>query len=492
MSHQYFDPAREAKVERLRQLGRPRVVDLFSGCGGLSLGFHRAGFAILANVEFDAHAASTHARNFHADDPRHSVKRNIMTIEPEELLEQVGLHGDDPSAVVDVIIGGPPCQAYTRIGRAKLRKVHEHPEAYLGDERGNLYLRYLHFVEKLKPLAVVMENVPDALNYGGINIPEEVAETLSGWGYSCRYTLLNAIHYGVPQYRERMILIALAPELAAQPEFPTPTHWEELPEGYQQFRKALARRLHGNHVQLTFDQEEEGFLIPPPVPSQPGRLPPPVSAKVALSGLPPVEPGPAKGAEPKFYSDLQPSNHFDREMREWPHFEAGALIQNHFTRSQPRDYPIFRAMAPGDQYPEAYRTATELFHARLRELGETAPVEGTPEWAALKKEIVPPYDPTKFPNKWRKMEPDRPCRTLMAHLGKDTYSHIHYDSDQARTITVREAARLQTFPDGFWFPASMSAAYRMIGNAVPPRFSFEIARQLRKTLAEAVRQPDGT
>jgi len=81
---------------------------------------------------------------------------------------------------------------------------------------------------------------------------------------------------------------------------------------------------------------------------------------------------------------------------------------------------------------------------KMRESGISV-AEGSPEYEALKKSYVPPYDPGKFPNKWRKMERDKPARTLMAHLSKDCYSHIHYDSQQARTISVREAARLQSF-----------------------------------------------
>ena len=88
--------------------------------------------------------------------------------------------------------------------------------------------------------------------------------------------------------------------------------------------------------------------------------------------------------------------------------------------------------------------------------------------SGLRDAIVPPYDASKFPNKWRKMWRDQPARTLMAHLGKDSYSHIHYDSEQARTISVREAARLQSFPDGFVFCGTMNPAFRQIGNAVPP------------------------
>ena len=96
--------------------------------------------------------------------------------------------------------------------------------------------------------------------------------------------------------------------------------------------------------------------------------------------------------------------------------------------------------------------------------------------------MVPPYDPEKFPNKWRKLEPDRPSCTLTAHLGKDAYSHIHYDSDQARTISVREAARLQSFPDGYVFSGAMNSAFRQIGNAVPPLMAQAIAIRLAELL----------
>jgi DNA (cytosine-5)-methyltransferase 1 len=99
---------------------------------------------------------------------------------------------------------------------------------------------------------------------------------------------------------------------------------------------------------------------------------------------------------------------------------------------------------------------------------------------------VPPYDPGKFPNKWWKLDPLKPSRTLTAHMGKDTYSHIHFDNKQSRTISVREAARLQSFPDGFRFAGAMNAAFRQIGNAVPPLLALAVARTLRKQIRQAL------
>jgi DNA (cytosine-5)-methyltransferase 1 len=146
-------------------------------------------------------------------------------------------------------------------------------------------------------------------------------------------------------------------------------------------------------------------------------------------------------------------------------------------------------MQPGDEYPQAWRHAKDLFlaeRAKRQARGEAIDEE-SPAYKKLWAEYVPPYDDTKFPNKWRKMEADRPARTLMAHLGKDSYSHIHYDSAQARTISVREAARLQSFPDGFQFVGTMNPAFRQIGNAVPPLLAAAVAKSVRATLQASVR-----
>jgi len=161
------------KLDRLREGGVPRCWDLFGGCGGLSLGFHTAAFEISAAVELDPEAARTHAHNFHrSENPGvvevHSKARDICQLEPADLLAELGITSD-PAEVVDVLLGGPPCQAYARVGRAKLREVGEHATAFLNDPRGQLFERYLHYVDVLKPPVVVMENVPDVMNYSHIN-----------------------------------------------------------------------------------------------------------------------------------------------------------------------------------------------------------------------------------------------------------------------------------------------------------------------------------
>ena len=139
-------------------------------------------------------------------------------------------------------------------------------------------------------------------------------------------------------------------------------------------------------------------------------------------------------------------------------------------------------MRQGAEYPEAHATAVRIVQERAKLLGLN---EGTAAYKRLYSSIVPPYDTSKFPNRWWKLRPDYPVRTLMAHIGKDTYSHIHWDSTQARTISVREAARLQGFPDGFAFEGTMNPAFRQIGNAVPPLMAAAIAEIMHHSLHTA-------
>lgn len=482
----------EMKHSRILQGHTPRTLDLFAGCGGLSLGFDAAGFKTIGAVEFDPDAARSHAINFMPELPHdlfevHAKAKDITKIEPEDLMAEFG-HVGPAENHVDVIIGGPPCQAFARVGRAKLREVADHPEAFLKDARGNLYLRYLHYVNKLKPLAILMENVPDVLNYGGHNIAEETCEILTDMGYTCGYTLLNSVFYGAPQMRERMFLVAVAANVADKISFPAPTHWIEMPRGYEGTRQVALQTVKKG----LFDEADQFFKQPPK--ADPEKCLPAVTAKDALKDLPVItehlEGKLKKGARRFDTIQSYPAgrlNAYAKLMRSWPGFENDEGIKDHVIRYLPRDYAIFARMNPGDQYPEAYAHAVELFNERIEALRNKtgkALTEKSQAYKDLWAATVPPYDAGKFPNKWRKMESDAPARTLMAHLGKDGYSHIHYDSAQARTISVREAARLQSFPDGFVLSGSMNPAFKQIGNAVPALLAKAIANNLYKILME--------
>lgn len=461
----------------------PRLVDLFAGCGGIALGFHAAGFAIAACVEKDPEAARTFALNFFGDETHLAARPcDIVITAPDELASMLA-PSEAADSWIDVIVGGPPCQAFARIGRAKLREVGRHPEAFRNDPRAGLYVHYLDYVKQLQPLALLVENVPDALNFGGNNIAEVMCEDLEREGYVCRYTLLNAVHYGVPQMRERMFLLAYAEELGCEPAFPEPSHWIEVPRGYASSRAAALRFV-------GYLWSKPLFYCSPPAGGL--GLPAAITAREAIGDLPAITLHLDGQAGRRFrmpdrpvpYSETSPPSPYARLMRDWPGFESSGQITHHIIRWLPRDCPIFRRMKPGDEYPEARALAEELFHERLRELASSGRniEEGSPEYRDLYRKTVPPYDASKFPNKWRKMEPDAPARTLMAHLGKDGYTHIHYDSAQARTISVREAARLQSFPDGFRFCGGMNAAFRQIGNAVPPLLANAFAHVILQAL----------
>jgi DNA (cytosine-5)-methyltransferase 1 len=143
-------------------------------------------------------------------------------------------------------------------------------------------------------------------------------------------------------------------------------------------------------------------------------------------------------------------------------------------------------MKPGDRYPAALAIAHSRFQHELDLLAtrEQPVIPGSPEYDALKRRFVPPYPVDTFVDKWRKLIPDQPAWTwtVPAHLSKDAYSHIHYDSDQARAVSIREAARLQSFPDAFAFLGNMGECFRQVGNAVPPLVAWGLASNLLQLL----------
>jgi DNA (cytosine-5)-methyltransferase 1 len=484
--------SRDLKIQRIAEGAAPRALELCSGCGGMSLGLQTAGFDLAAHIEADAAANATHALNFAPTDDRlrkiWAAPRDMVATSLNDLVEhfQPGVAAPD---AFDIIAAGLPCQAFARIGRSKLRSVTGDEQAFRNDPRASLYRRFIQFVENAKPLAIIVENVPDILNFGGHNIPEEISQTLHSLGYESRYTLLNAAFYGVPQLRERLFLVAIDASLGIQPSFPAPTHFIELPRGYEGSRNVALK-----HVQIG-----ASHYIPTPAASR--DLPSAVSAHDALEDLPFLS-GHLREAtlrqrnkvsDRRAYRDDRDPSTFALAMRQWPGFESRADIDGNAIRLTARDYPIFGRMPRGGDYPVALRIANELLQEKLEQLTHSGrrPSPGSARYARLEAGTIPPYDVSKFPNKWWKLVPDAPSRTLTAHLGKDTYSHIHYDGRQKRMISVREAARLQSFPDGFKFAGQMNASFRQIGNAVPPLLALAVGRELLRTISQAAASLQG-
>jgi len=292
--------------------------------------------------------------------------------------------------------------------------------------------------------------------------------------------LLNAAYYGVPQMRERLFLVAIDSSLGFVPGFPEPSHAAKLPSGYESARSVALKYVpaEGSHF-AAIPQARQG-------------LPKAVSVKVALGDLPrirehfsaPTDMRRRKLTDRLPYASSADLSDYAKKMRAWPGLQVShADTDGHMVRITPRDFEIFRRMKHGGDYPHAIAVAEKIFTEQLEAL-TTSPRENSEKWASLRAKYVPPYDPSKFPNKWWKLNPAMPSRTLTAHMGKDTYSHIHWESAQKRTISVREAARLQSFPDSFRFSGAMNAAFRQIGNAVPPLLAEAVAKRLKQDLLQ--------
>lgn len=437
---------------------RPKIIDLFSGCGGLALGFEKAGFEIAAGLDFMQEAIDTISYNLfwrYGKDENH-LCRDITKQDPSIFSSQIGPEGC-------IVIGGPPCQAYSSAGKGKLRSLGEN-RVNTKDTRGYLFQDFLRFAYGLDAKAVIMENVAESTHFGSMNIPEIVCGDLTNHGYNAYWTILCAADYGVPQIRERVFVLAIKKELGWIP-LPTPTNQSD--SGYI---TAHAKQF------PSFDQCS--FFRRPTLPSS--TLPSWITVGEAFSDLPSLFPDwtapyPATPISLELPYKTEPQNSFQKTMRSW-YEETMKTVTGNVFRNNKRDFPIFAKMKQGDNYVDASRIADDLFENKAAKLSLCS---GTKEYDTLKKSMVPIYDRESFRDKWRRLEESRPSHTVVAHLSMDTYSHIH--PWEHRGISVREAARLQSFPDSFFFGCSMGDSFKLIGNAVPPLLAYGVAKAVSKS-----------
>ena len=462
-----------------------RVVDLFCGAGGLSLGFHAAGCRIVAGIDADERAGETYRKNFTNLQPDCPP---LVLHGTEGDLEAIDLHAIASEYPADILVGGPPCQGFSRIGRAKLASLKNC--GFADDPRNALYRRFLDGIAAWHPMAIVMENVPGMQSVAGRNVAVGVARELADLGYIVWYSVLNTVWYGVPQFRERIFFVGTRADLGAEPSMPPATHRIKLPAGY------VPRRV--TDEKQSYFSLEFVDVYHAPVPIQSERLPgvtvlealgdlPEVTAHLSASGPPPR----GDFRDPQPYTN-PPISDYSRLMRAWPGFAAPDAVVDQVARYTPRDFETFRRMRPGDCYEQALDIARTRLRENLLRLGAQAPKPNSLEYTELGATIVPPYPVDKFRDKWRKMNPHEPSRTIPAHLSKDGYSHIHYDDDQARSITVREASRLQSFPDAFEFAGNMGDCMRQIGNAVAPLLAWAVAANLLDELGFPSSSPPDT
>jgi DNA (cytosine-5)-methyltransferase 1 len=466
------------KVNAAKKRKYYKTVDLFAGCGGMSLGFDRAGFRSDISIEIDDNARKSHEINFGGCKEYKSFS-DITIVSPSEAVAH--LEGTDEEKI-DIVIGGPPCQAFSRLGRARLWQLAGKKMAHAEDTRATMYQYYLEYINQLKPIAFVMENVREIGKYCGRNIAEEISIYAESLGYNIRYSLLNAVWYGVPQLRERAVIIGIHKSLEIIPSFPQITHEHVIPNGYSTSRNGKSELQFLTPNDHFVDNHEnrkvrrgavclsEAFIDLPPIYS---HLTEPKSSRK-----------PQNPDKETIYLSL--NSEYTRIMKNWPRFGNKAkTFSGHIIRKTPRDYNTFKYMPEGGMYPDAVKTALSLFDKKIKELELRRKIEikeNSKLWKEIYKEIIPPYPVDKYPNKFRKLWKDQPSRTLPAHIGKDAYSHIHFDSDQGRGISLREAARIQSFPDGFKFYGSMNSQLKQIGNAVPPLLAYAIAKNLKNLI----------
>lgn len=385
----------------------PGFIELFCGAGGFTWGWQRAGFAPLAAVDSDVAALRTHEWNF-GNEHALVLNRDLAAFEPAALRSLLRGKGSHLLAV----IGGPPCQGWSRVGRGKLRSLNVVADSLLADPRNRLYNRFLDFVEHFASPVCVMENVPGMLSVEGVNVAAAVAQHFDDIGYACSYALVNARWFGAPQDRKRLIFIGVRKQLGCIIDA----------DGLRRFAP-------------TFRRETTG-------------LPATVSVRAAIADLPELENGSIE--DPRIYVPRRGRrSRYATLMRA----HSNGLVTDHISRDHnAQDIEAFGTMHEGMVYADLDR-----------------------KYKRYRDDI--------FTDKYKRLYWDRPAWTVTAHLAKDGYTHIH--PGQSRTISVREAARLQSFPDDFRFFGNMGDRFRQIGNAVPPFMAWGIAEYVKRSIAAA-------
>ncbi|MDC6450346.1 DNA cytosine methyltransferase [Pseudomonadales bacterium] len=346
-----------------------RLVDLFSGCGGLSHGFEQAGFECVVGVDVDEAALTTFGHNH-----PHAVPMKLDLSEESSIREIVKILGSTP---IDVIVGGPPCQGFSLTGTRNE-----------DDSRNKLFFSMFKLAEKLNPKVLVIENVPGIANLYGGRARAAILFEFERLGYTAHEKLFFAPDFGVPQIRKRMFFVGVKDDYEF--EFPLPTHQ---PERYVTCEQAI------------------------------GDLP------VFNTEL---------GSEFSMY-DTKASSDYQLMMRDG----ANELFNHVGTKHTDHVISVIRQVPEGGNH----------------------------------KDLPPGVgDSRKFNEAWTRYHSQKPSKTI------DTghRNHFHYKWD--RVPTVRENARLQSFPDHFQFLGSKTQQYKQVGNAVPPLLGKHLGEAILKML----------
>jgi DNA (cytosine-5)-methyltransferase 1 len=423
---------------------RPVAVDLFCGAGGFSRGLEDAGFEIICAVDSDASAVETYEYNLDVD----VVQDPVQELDPDD----VGIDNQD----IDLIVGSPPCPTFSTIGRSKIDSFED--RSYTDDERHNLYEDFIRFIRECRPQTFVMENVPGmqtAENVAGRRVVEIIKRQMETLDYSVDVQYPDAANFGVPQHRKRAIF--LGNRLGK--ENPKLSRWESHREPQRPAEKLMKQRHDAadsvKQDQMTVDQfgvdigtAQDGFS--PQFEKHRVSKKPWVTVADAIMDLPPVSPAGEKPPTKIEEYTIPPVSEYQAWAREWSDSEEieGDLYNHECRGHNMRDLTLYKLLGEGVGWI----------------IGDI-------------DEEYQPYRTDIFSDNYRKQKPDEPASTILAHIHKDGNQYIH--PREARSLTVREVARLQSFRDSFDFPVSRTQAYRQVGNAVPPLLAQAIGTAIR-------------
>ena len=377
----------------------PLCIDLFSGAGGLAVGFRQAGWAILGANDSNVAAGATFRLNF---------PESLFLEGPVSKVTAAKLFSgrDIEPGQVDVIIGGPPCQSFS----------YNNHQRNAEDDRARLFSCYLKIVSEVQPKCLVMENVPGILTIGGGKVIEEIKATLADMEYDCEVVTLSAEEFGTPQVRKRVFILATRIGSAID-LVPIPTH-------------RSAKDVAKDDV----------------------PLPHPITVGQAIGDLPAIENG--GGSQVSAYGDIQPSGDFQIGIR-----HGSPELYNHVCHR-----------------------LTEVNLNRMQHVPEGG------NWRNIPRDLLTagmqrakPSDHTK---RYGRLSSSGLASTLLTKCDPHWGAYVH--PKQNRTITVREAARLQGFPDTFRFAGDkLGMQYEQVGNAVPAPVARAIGERIAAHITQA-------
>lgn len=453
-------------------MSKTRIISLFAGCGGLDLGFVREGFSLAFANDFDEEAMQVYRRNGELlkSASEVSVRGDIW-----EILEK----GEPRLPDAHVVLGGFPCQGFSLAGKRRL-----------DDSRNKLYRAMKEVIRRVKPEIFVAENVRGLQNIAGGEVLRRVVDELSDLGYHVQTHLLDAADFGVPQHRERLFIIG-ARNSTQLLKFP-PTH-----TSYSRAnRYAPPQRNGSGEVQLNIPIAGRGVS---------NVLPRHVTVRDAIGDLEEVP----LGEFPDHTTGVQYPDWYDEVI---PHIGPGQRLYNF--RLNPETV-VHTWQIPGGHYGDP-PTGEEVEvlealtrHRRLKRYKVEGFVDGSPMAAEdlagvtsytanAMKDILASLEakghirervPGKYDfrhgtyNQYQRLAWDEPSRTLVTNVGNPR-NMLH--PSKHRAPSVRECARLMSFPDEFWLGEDLSpeGKYRMLANAVPPRLAQVVAREVRRLIGE--------